>query len=107
MLEGATSKTLKHAEEGTVLLRAGQKYKEGTLAEVDLLACIWQDGVCSDAKLDKKALNIISEADKLVKDREERLEIEFDKISARQRIASGCQAAGQGQDCHSPQVVGG
>ncbi len=89
VLEGATSKTLKHAEEGTVLLRAGQKYKEGTLAEVDLLACVWQDGVCSDAKLDKKALNIISEADKLVKDREERLEIELDKIQRGSELPPG------------------
>ncbi len=89
VLDGATSKTLKHSEEGTILLRAGQKYKEGTLAEVDVLATIWQDGVCSDAKLDKKALNIITEADKLVKDREERLEIELDKIQRGSELPPG------------------
>ena len=89
MLEGATSKTLKHAEEGPILLRAGQKYHEGTLAEVDVLACIWQDGVCSDPKLDKKALSIISEADRLVKDREERLEIELDKIQRGSELPPG------------------
>ncbi len=80
ILDGANSKTLKHAEEGTILLRAGQKFKEGTLADVDVLSSTWRDGICSDARLDKKALSITAEADKLVSDCQERLDIELDKI---------------------------
>ncbi len=89
ILEGATSKTLKHAEEGTILLRAGQKYKEGTLAEVDVLTSTWRDGVCGDARLDKKALSIIAEADKLVSDCQERLDIELDKIARGSELPPG------------------
>ncbi|MCC6964471.1 MAG: DNA-directed RNA polymerase subunit beta [candidate division Zixibacteria bacterium] len=89
ILEGATSKTLKHAEEGTVLLRAGQKFKEGTLAEVDVLASTWRDGVCSDARLDKKALSIVAEAEKLVGDCQERLDIELDKIARGSELPPG------------------
>ncbi len=89
ILEGATSKTLKHTEEGTVLLRAGQKFKEGTLDGVDLLTANWQDGVCSDARLEKKAHSIIAEADKLVADAQERLDIELDKIARGSELPPG------------------
>ena len=44
VLEGATTKTLKNAEEGTLMLRAGQKFKKGTLDDVDISLANWQDG---------------------------------------------------------------
>jgi DNA-directed RNA polymerase subunit beta len=89
ILEGATTKTLKHAEEGTLMLRAGQKYKPGTLDDVDISLANWQDGVCSDPRLDKKALKIIQEAEQLITDRQERLEIELDKISRGSELPPG------------------
>jgi DNA-directed RNA polymerase subunit beta len=89
ILEGATTKTLKNAEEGTLMLRAGQKFKKGTLDDVDISLANWQDGVCSDARLDKKALKILHEAEQLIADRQERLEIELDKISRGSELPPG------------------
>ncbi len=89
VLEGGTTKTLKNAEDGTLMLRAGQKYKSGTLDDVDLTLANWQDGVCSDPRLDKKALKIITEAEQLISDRQERLEIELDKISRGSELPPG------------------
>jgi DNA-directed RNA polymerase subunit beta len=89
ILEGATSKTLKHKEEGTVLLRAGQKFKAGTLENVDLSEINLDDGICTDPRLDKKATKIAQEAQELIQDRQERLEIELDKTSRGSELAPG------------------
>ena len=84
-----TTKTLKNAEEGTLMLRAGQKFKKGTLDDVDISLVNWQDGICSDARADKKALKIIQEAEQLIGDRQERLGIELDKISRGSELPPG------------------
>jgi len=89
VLEGATTKTLKNAEEGVLMLRAGQKFKRGTLHDVDISLANWQDGICSDARLDKKAMKIMQEAEQLISDRQERLEIELDKISRGSELPPG------------------
>jgi DNA-directed RNA polymerase subunit beta len=89
ILEGATTKTLKNAEEGTLMLRAGQKFRSGTLDDVDISLANWQDGICSDPRLDKKALKIIQEAEQLIYYRQERLEIELDKISRGSELPPG------------------
>ncbi len=80
VLEGGVTKSIKHAEEGTAVVRAGQKIREGIFDGIDMLTTAWQEGVCSDARLDKKAQKILQDADELVRDREERLVIELDKI---------------------------
>ena len=89
VLTGATTKSLKHAEEGTLILRAGQKFREGLLEGIDILEADWRSGVCSDERLNRKAQKILGEADKLVVDRQEVLAIELDKVARGTELSPG------------------
>ncbi|MFH2055194.1 MAG: DNA-directed RNA polymerase subunit beta, partial [bacterium] len=89
VLEGATTKSLKDAEEGGVIVRAGQKIREGTFEGVELLNTTWREGVCSDPRLDKKAQKILEEGAELVQDREDRLAIEIDKVQRGTELPPG------------------
>jgi DNA-directed RNA polymerase subunit beta len=89
VLDGATTKSLKDEEEGSVVVRAGQKIREGTFEGIELLKTNWRDGACSDPRLDNKAQNILREGNELVQDRVDRLAIEIDKVQRGTELPPG------------------
>ncbi len=89
VLDGATTKSLKSTEDGSVVLRAGQKVKEGIFDDIDFGMVNWKEGIVSDSRLDKKAQLIVGEAQKLINDATEREEIEIDKVTRGSELPPG------------------
>jgi len=80
LLDGYTSNTIRRSDDGSVLIRAGQKFREDSFEEIDLDLAVAEDGWCQEARINKQVETVMSEAEKLIEEKRAQMENEIDKI---------------------------
>jgi DNA-directed RNA polymerase subunit beta len=80
LLENYTSNTIRLLEDGSVLIRAGQKYKDDFLDGIDIEAVSAPDGWCQENRINKKVEAVLADTEKLISEKRSKLEIELEKI---------------------------
>ncbi len=80
LLDDYTSNTIRLAEDNSVLIRAGQKYKEDSLEGIDIETVSAPDGWSQEARVNKKVESVIEEAESLISEKRSQLENEIEKI---------------------------
>jgi len=80
LLDGYTSNTIRRSDDGSVFIRAGQKYKDDSLAGIDIETVSAEDGWCQENRINKKVDALLEEAEKLIAEKRSQLEIELEKI---------------------------
>lgn len=80
LLDGYTSNTIRRSDDGSVLIRAGQKFREDSFDEIDLDLAVAEDGWCQEARINKQVEVVMAEAEKLIEEKRAQMENEIDKI---------------------------
>ncbi len=83
------TKTLRSAEDDSVLLKAGYKYKADTFEHLDVGLCEFPDGFTDDTTANRRAIKVVQEAAQLIAAQESLLEIEKEKIVRGAELAPG------------------
>ncbi len=89
VLEGQPTKTIRLAEDDSVVVKAGYKYKPETFDQIDIGKCTCPDGLTEDTRINRRAIRILEEAAQLLQDRESQLEIEIEKIIRGAELSPG------------------
>lgn len=89
LLDGYTSNTIRDRDEGTVVIRAGHKYKEDSLDGIDFENVIAEDGWSQENRVNKKVDELLEEATKILAEKRGELEIEIEKITRGAELPPG------------------
>ena len=80
LLSGYTSNTIRNAEDGSVVIRAGIKYKEDSLDGIDLEQVTAEEGWSQEARVNSKIEALLEETENLISEKRSQLENEIEKI---------------------------
>jgi DNA-directed RNA polymerase subunit beta len=89
LLEDQTSRMVRSATDGSVLIRSGHKYKAEFFAEFDFDDAVPVEGYCADANISKHVDSILQEASSLINEKKSQMEIEVDKIQRGAELPPG------------------
>ncbi len=89
LLDGYTSNTLRSSDDGSVVVRAGQKYKEDSLDGIDFETITAEDGWSQENRVNKKVDDLLDEASILLAEKRGELENELEKISRGAELPPG------------------
>ena len=77
---GYTSNTIRRSDDGSVLIRAGHKYREDSFEGLDLDLAVAEDGWCQESRVNKKVQEVLDEAERLLTEKRDQMENEIDKV---------------------------
>ncbi|MBI3872519.1 MAG: DNA-directed RNA polymerase subunit beta [candidate division Zixibacteria bacterium] len=80
LLEGQSALTVRLAEDDSVAIKAGSKYKADTFLLIDPTTIVAPDGWTDDARLNRRVDKVLSEAGELLTRLQEQLNIEIEKV---------------------------
>ncbi len=80
LLEGQTALTIRSAEDDSVVIKAGVKYKAETFTATDFSQCIAPEGWTEDVRLNRRVDKLLLEAGELINRLNEQLNIEIEKV---------------------------
>ncbi|HEX9916655.1 MAG TPA: DNA-directed RNA polymerase subunit beta, partial [candidate division Zixibacteria bacterium] len=80
LLEGSTAKSIRKSTDGTIVFRAGYKFKADSFKGIEVDELASDDGYTTDKKLNHKAEQFLANARKLIDSKKEQLELELEKV---------------------------
>ncbi len=80
LLEGGTAKSIRKSTDGSVVFRAGYKFKTDSFKDVDVDELVVDEGFASDKKLNQKVEQFLINAKKLIDSKKEQMELELEKV---------------------------
>jgi DNA-directed RNA polymerase subunit beta len=80
ILNDTTTCEIKGRQTGEVLVTAGKKWRKPLLQKLDLANLSFEDGLCDDARKNKKAEELLFKANDMIAKLEDKLDKEIDKI---------------------------
>ncbi len=89
LLTGEPTLTIRSAEDDSVLIKAGYKYKEDTFASVDAAECHAPDGWTEEAKVNRRVEKVIEESNALLEKLQNQLNIEIEKVIRGAELSPG------------------
>ena len=89
LLLGEPTMTLRSAEDDSVLIKAGYKYKEDTFDSVDVAACAAPDGWTSDPRVNRRVEKVVEESNVLLVKLQNQLNIEIEKVIRGAELSPG------------------
>jgi DNA-directed RNA polymerase subunit beta len=89
LLLGEPTCTIRSAEDDSVLIKAGYKYKEDTFGSVDLAASAAPDGWTTDARVNRRVEKVLEESNALLEKLHNQLNIEIEKVIRGAELSPG------------------
>jgi DNA-directed RNA polymerase subunit beta len=89
ILDGQTASTIRLAEDDSVLIKAGTRYKEDTFTQFDASDAIAPDGWTDDPRLSRRAGRVIAEAQALLDGLNEKMNVEIEKVIRGAELSPG------------------
>ena len=89
LLDGKTSQTVRSAIDNTILIRSGHKYSVELFEDFDFDNAVASQGYCKDAATNKHVESIIIEAAALLKEKNQMLELQIDKVIRGAELSPG------------------
>ena len=89
LLDGKTSQTVRSMIDNMVLIRSGHKYSVELFEDFDFDNAIAPQGYCKDATTNQHVESIINEAAALLKEKNQRLELQIDKVIRGAELSPG------------------
>jgi DNA-directed RNA polymerase subunit beta len=80
LLEGSTAKSIRKSTDGTMVFRAGYKFKADSFKGIEVDELASDDGYTTDKKLNHKVEQFLANARKLIDSKKEQLELELEKV---------------------------
>jgi DNA-directed RNA polymerase subunit beta len=80
LLNGYTSNTIRRIEDNSLVIRAGQKYTEDSLTDIDIETVTAADGWCQENRINNKVNSVISETEKLIEEKRAQVQVEIEKV---------------------------
>ena len=80
LLTGYTSNTIRRSDDGSVIIRAGHKFREDSFEGIDLELAVAEDGWCQEKRINDKVEAILADADRLIAEKRAQMENEVDKV---------------------------
>jgi DNA-directed RNA polymerase subunit beta len=80
LLEGQSALTIRSAEDDTVLIKTGVKFKAETFSSIDFSQTIAPEGWTADPKLNRRVDKLLLEAGELITRLNDQLNIEIEKV---------------------------
>ena len=89
LLDGQPALTIRSAEDDSVVIKAGAKFKRDTFASIDFSQCIAPEGWTEDARLNRRVDKLLLEAGELVNRLNDQLNIEIEKVIRGAELSPG------------------
>lgn len=89
LLNGETAKTIRKISDGSIIFRAGFKFKEDSFDKIDFDDLAAEDGYTQDLKVNKRIEQLLSKYNQLLQEKRTQLEIELEKISRGAELPPG------------------
>ena len=80
LLEGNTAKSVRKSTDGTVVFRAGYKFKTDSFEKLDVDGLVADEGFTTDSKVNRKVEQFLSNAKRLIDSKKEQMESEIEKV---------------------------
>jgi len=80
LLEGQIAKTIRSAKDNSTIFRAGFKFKENSLQNIEIEDLVAEDGFTQSKKINKKVEVLLSKYQELVNQKKVELEVELEKM---------------------------
>ena len=89
LLDGQSASTIRHKDDDSVVIKAGTTYRPETFEKIDVSEAVAPDGWVDDTRLSRRVERVIAEAQQLINDRQEQLNIETEKVIRGAELAPG------------------
>jgi DNA-directed RNA polymerase subunit beta len=89
LLNGETAKTIRKISDGSIIFRAGFKFKEDSFDKIDFDDLSAEEGFIQDQKVNKRIEQLLSKYNQLLQEKRTQLEIELEKISRGAELPPG------------------
>ncbi len=89
LLAGQTTLTIRSADDDSVVLKSGHKYKDDTFSGIDVAKCVAPDGWTDDARLNRRVERVIGESTALLTKLQSQLDIEIEKVIRGAELSPG------------------
>jgi DNA-directed RNA polymerase subunit beta len=80
LLSGQVAKTLRSAKDNSIIFRAGFKFKDDSLQNIELDDLLAEDGLTQNKRVNRKVGALLSRYQELVAQRKAQLEVELEKV---------------------------
>jgi len=80
LLNGHVAKTIRSAKDHSIIFRAGFKFKEDSLQNIEVDDLVAEDGFTQNQKINKKVEALLSKYQELVDQKKAELEVELEKV---------------------------
>jgi DNA-directed RNA polymerase subunit beta len=88
-LDGQVAKTIRSTKDNSIIFRAGFKFKENSLENIEADDLVAEDGFTQNNKINKKAEVLLSKYQELVDQRKAQLEVELEKVVRGAELSPG------------------
>jgi DNA-directed RNA polymerase subunit beta len=88
-LDGQPTLTIRSAEDDTVMVKAGYKYKEDTFENIDPAECVAPDGWTEEPRLNRRVERVVEESNALLEQLQNQLNIEIEKVIRGAELSPG------------------
>ena len=89
LLNGETARTIRKISDGSIIFRAGFKFKEDSFDKIDFDDLSAEEGFIQDQKVNKRIEQLLSKYNQLLQEKRTQLEIELEKISRGAELPPG------------------
>ncbi|KPL03744.1 MAG: DNA-directed RNA polymerase subunit beta [candidate division Zixibacteria bacterium SM1_73] len=79
-LNGQVAKTIRSAKDNSIVFRAGFKFKEDSLQNIEIDDLVAEDGFIQNKKVNKKVETLLSKYQELISQKKAELEVELEKV---------------------------
>ena len=79
-LNGQVAKTIRSAKDNSIVFRAGFKFKEDSLQNIEIDDLVAEDGFTQNKKVNKKVETLLSKYQELISQKKAELEVELEKV---------------------------
>jgi len=80
LLDGKTAKTVRSAEDNSIVFRAGSKFRKDSFKKIDLDDVVAEEGFTQDPKIDHKVKALLSNYQELVNKKKAQLDVDLEKV---------------------------
>ncbi len=80
LLRGQSAKTIRSAKDGSIIFRAGSKFRKDSFKKIDVDDLVSQDGFCQNPRVNRKLEALLSNYQNLVSRRKAQFDVDLEKV---------------------------